>query len=335
MYDFTDMLTYVEEPLDVDLMIIDEAQDLTLQQWFFVKKVSTKAKRVVVAGDDDQAIYSWAGAAPEQLIALHKKYHTEEDGNPLNISYRLPRTIANVVQHLAHRITLRIKKEWRVRDNADEGRVEVAVDPSQLNVQNDTWMLLCRTKKDKRKFVELCREQGVVYNVDGDDSNNSKPAKAVKNYHQLKKGQALTPAEVNRLVDFIPHMPTLNSSDYPQGYKVHWDEIEWPFEGMPNWFDVMKLMGREDEFYLRSILRRDAGRLDQPSTVTISTIHASKGGEADHVVVMPDITQNIQQVLMDPLRADPEHRVWYVAASRAKQSLLWLNPRGAKHYALT
>ena len=63
--DFTDMLKqFIEEGLapSFDLMIIDEAQDLTPLQWKFVYKLGEKAKRIYLAGDDDQAIYEWNGA---------------------------------------------------------------------------------------------------------------------------------------------------------------------------------------------------------------------------------------------------------------------------------
>jgi superfamily I DNA/RNA helicase len=63
--DFTDMLKqFIEEGIapSFDLMIIDEAQDLTPLQWKFVYKLGEKAKRIYLAGDDDQAIYEWNGA---------------------------------------------------------------------------------------------------------------------------------------------------------------------------------------------------------------------------------------------------------------------------------
>ena len=55
---------FIEEGIapSFDLMIIDEAQDLTPLQWKFVYKLGEKAKRIYLAGDDDQAIYEWNGA---------------------------------------------------------------------------------------------------------------------------------------------------------------------------------------------------------------------------------------------------------------------------------
>ena len=64
LFDFTDMLEYYIEynqPLPIDYMIIDEAQDLSPLQWRCIELMSRNCKKVYIAGDDDQAIYEWCG----------------------------------------------------------------------------------------------------------------------------------------------------------------------------------------------------------------------------------------------------------------------------------
>ena len=63
--DFTDMI----EKFNVaklcpkyDIVFIDEAQDLSPVQWKMVDIIRENSKYVILAGDDDQAIYGWAGA---------------------------------------------------------------------------------------------------------------------------------------------------------------------------------------------------------------------------------------------------------------------------------
>ena len=63
-HDFTDMiLTMVEQGTapTLDLLIVDEAQDLTPLQWEQVKLLRNNAKRTYYAGDDDQAIFRYTG----------------------------------------------------------------------------------------------------------------------------------------------------------------------------------------------------------------------------------------------------------------------------------
>jgi superfamily I DNA/RNA helicase len=48
------------------VIIADEAQDLNPMQLTLIRKWSKQAEYLVLAGDDDQTIYSWAGASPCQ-----------------------------------------------------------------------------------------------------------------------------------------------------------------------------------------------------------------------------------------------------------------------------
>jgi superfamily I DNA/RNA helicase len=55
-------------------------------------------------------------------------------------------------------------------------------------------------------------------------------------------------------------------------------------------------------------------------TVTVSTIHSIKGGEADTVVLLQNTLSIVEETeVNDP---DEERRVWYVAATRAKTRLI-------------
>src|SRR6185437_8595970 len=52
--DFTDLLTmYLDggKPLDVDVLFVDEAQDLSKLQWAVVDKLGANAQRIYMAGD--------------------------------------------------------------------------------------------------------------------------------------------------------------------------------------------------------------------------------------------------------------------------------------------
>ena len=53
--------------------------------------------------------------------------------------------------------------------------------------------------------------------------------------------------------------------------------------------------------------------------IELSTIHASKGGERDHVVLLLDISNRVSRNL--ELNRDSELRCLYVAVTRARQKL--------------
>ena len=57
-----------------EVVFIDEAQDLSFLQWQMVKSIWNKSKEVYLAGDDDQAIFRWAGADLNYFITLKGIY---------------------------------------------------------------------------------------------------------------------------------------------------------------------------------------------------------------------------------------------------------------------
>lgn len=117
--DFNDVVFAVAKdsfPLEkvptFELLIIDEAQDLSALQWDVVNKLSNKAKTTIIAGDDDQAIMESFGAAPH----LFNEFPTTEPDEVLPVSYRLPKNIKqfidkNIIPRLQGRSN-RKHKEW-------------------------------------------------------------------------------------------------------------------------------------------------------------------------------------------------------------------------------
>ncbi|MGH2373526.1 MAG: 3'-5' exonuclease, partial [bacterium] len=65
--------------------------------------------------------------------------------------------------------------------------------------------------------------------------------------------------------------------------------------------------------------------------VKFSTIHGSKGMGVDNVVIFPDMTRRTYNSMVD-LDPDAEHRVAYVAASRARHTVYLLEQRGKYGY---
>ncbi len=57
-------------------MLIDECQDTSISQYKMVKLLTNPIGRVTVVGDDQQSIYSWRGAEPENLKLLQQDFPT-------------------------------------------------------------------------------------------------------------------------------------------------------------------------------------------------------------------------------------------------------------------
>ena len=75
LFYFTDMLQHFAEGGETfcpkfDLCFLDEAQDLSPLQWDIAHLLDKQSTKMYCAGDDDQAIYRWAGADVDHFINL-------------------------------------------------------------------------------------------------------------------------------------------------------------------------------------------------------------------------------------------------------------------------
>ena len=102
-----------------------------------------------------------------------------------------------------------------------------------------------------------------------------------------------------------------------------------------DWYEAFQNIEQEDKDYLSGLI--EAGEdLSEPARIWTSTIHAIKGGEQDNVILCLDMgTKILKAIKKSQDKDDEEHRVWYVAVTRAKNNLYKLKARiKAKGYKL-
>ncbi|MBZ0332447.1 DNA helicase Rep [Halomonas sp. ANAO-440] len=58
----------------IHYMLVDEYQDTNVSQYLLVKLLMEERKTFTVVGDDDQSIYAWRGARPENLVTLGEDF---------------------------------------------------------------------------------------------------------------------------------------------------------------------------------------------------------------------------------------------------------------------
>ena len=58
----------------IQYLLVDEYQDTNTSQYEMVKLLVGERARFTVVGDDDQSIYSWRGAKPQNLVLLGKDF---------------------------------------------------------------------------------------------------------------------------------------------------------------------------------------------------------------------------------------------------------------------
>ena len=159
LFDYTDMLIEYNRQIpnpNLDVLIVDEAQDLSYIQWEMVKHMQSVVERVYIAGDDDQAIFKWSGAQPEFLINLSGKREI------LNQSYRVPIAVHGVASKLVNRIQNRVAKDYKPKTVS--GFLEKHIHRfDSVNLKHGSWLLLGRTNYVAEQLVDELRSMGVYY----------------------------------------------------------------------------------------------------------------------------------------------------------------------------
>lgn len=95
------------------------------------------------------------------------------------------------------------------------------------------------------------------------------------------------------------------------------------------WHEVMTAIPERERAYMVRCRRRGE-RFSQPPRIRVGTIHDSKGGERDRVVLLTDMAPRTHQEMAAD--TDSEHRVFYVGATRAMSELHIVRPRTNKNY---
>tara|TARA_R100001443_G_scaffold89198_4_gene95686 strand:- start:6061 stop:7557 length:1497 start_codon:yes stop_codon:yes gene_type:complete len=328
LVDYTDMLQKFLVEGDVpqlDVMFVDEAQDLSPLQWAVVRKLAENSKKIYVAGDDDQAIYKWAGADVDYLIKNSK------DAMILKQSYRVPSSVHTVAKQCIGQVRSRIYKEWTPRK--EEGLVRWEPNIELVNMEEGDWLVLARTNYLLEEVDEYCRNEGWFFEVKGRPSISEAKVRAVIHWESLSKGQSVSLNECANILKYIkvdkPKKLDMLDSDLTlqyQDFKSHFPDLP---DG--HWYDVFNLLSAKEISYIRAMLRRGE-KITKLPRIRLSTIHAAKGGEATNVVLLTDITSRVYKNYQQ--NPDDENRVFYVGVTRTKENLYLIEPKTTRCYQL-
>jgi hypothetical protein len=79
--------------------------------------------------------------------------------------------------------------------------------------------------------------------------------------------------------------------------------------------------------YARRMYQRNPSSLDREPQVIVGTIHSVKGGEADHVYLLPDLPKRVVDEAHESVEVmDACVRQWYVGITRARQAVYYCDP---------
>jgi len=321
LWDYTDMIhgaaTEVP-PLDIKVAIIDEAQDLNMAQWRMAQHVFSRAQRVYIAGDDDQAIYRWNGAAVDHFIGLRGEQEV------LGRSYRLTAPVYNTAVGVLRRIRNRFSKDWRPRPGPGSvNRLSSINHLRELVLNGDSWMFIAPTSYQLGAMRSFLYQTGVPFTDGQRKSVNSKAIKAIMAWQRLLRGEAIPQPHARLVCDNLSIRRDLTRDTYTMAQL-----------GPPTteqWYDAFVGIKPQIRAYYRMCLRNGQDVLGD-TAVHLSTIHQVKGGEADNVVLATDITPRVAE--MHRTFPDDLHRLMYVGVSRAKHNLFLFGHSDRDQYTI-
>jgi superfamily I DNA/RNA helicase len=102
-----------------------------------------------------------------------------------------------------------------------------------------------------------------------------------------------------------------------------------PYPNRP-WYEVLMLPYQE--IYCNAQNLHGFEYLTTKPKITATTIHQSKGGEWDKVIVISDMSAATYLDFKREVDVDTEHRVWFVAVTRAIEHLQIVKPTTTKFY---
>ncbi len=169
----------------VRYLLVDEYQDTNASQYALVKQLVGVQARFTVVGDDDQSIYAWRGAQPENLVML------KEDFPSLRLikleqNYRSSNRILQAANQLiANNPHVFEKSLWSEMGMGDHLRViscanenqevervvsEIIVHKFKHRTKNRDYAILYRGNHQARLMERALREQNIPYVISGGKS---------------------------------------------------------------------------------------------------------------------------------------------------------------------
>lgn len=300
---FSDML-YLPIALDLrpdqyDLVVVDEAQDLSQSQLTLAVRMRAPGGRIVVVGDPRQAIFSWRGAAPGALERTAQQLGAKRLG--LTVSFRCARAIIAEARKLVPDITAAPGAPAGLVGKSTEAQLPALAQPGDF--------MLSRTNAPLARTCLAILRQGKRAKIAGRDL----AAGLIKLISNLGRGGATLDVFRVRLEGWREREVARALAAKRQARA----------DLVADQADMIAEIARDAQTVdgLIAFIRRLFDDSDDEPRVVCSTIHRAKGLEAGRVFVLQETLDAMRP--STPLEEAEEANLKYVAITRARRELYW------------
>ena len=169
----------------IQYLLVDEYQDTNTSQYELVRLLVGERARFTVVGDDDQSIYSWRGAKPQNLILLEKHFPSlrvimleqnyRSSGRILHSANILIQNNPHVFEkklfsELDYGEKLRVIPTRNEDDEAQKVVAELMAHKFMNNTSYGDYAILYRGNFQSRVFEKMLMSNRIPYKINGGTS---------------------------------------------------------------------------------------------------------------------------------------------------------------------
>ena len=192
-----------------------------------------------------------------------------------------------------------------------------------------SWLIMAQANYMLAPVAELLKSGGYLFERNGVRSISENLSTAVNSWERLRKGAAVYRSSVKAMYRYMAgngekiargkKTITGDSGDLLTYDKLVEDHGLLASKDEP-WFEALNKIPPTERIYITALLRRGE-KFNAIPRIRLSTIHGTKGGEAENVVLFTDLTQAALDTPGDDL-----HRVFYVGVTRTMSNLFIVEP---------
>lgn len=289
-------------PYKTDFVVVDEAQDMSRSQLRLSAMARRAGGRIVVIGDDRQAVYSFRGAEPGALARVATALNAQRLA--LTVSFRCATAIIAEAR--------KIVPDIEAASGAEEGVVGHAAETVLMTRARPGDFVLSRTNAPLARICLGLLRAGTRAYIVGSDIGAGLIA--------LVRKLASRVAVADSLTEMLVRLGKWREREIAKA-KVH--KRERRIEQVEDQAAMLIALSTDadDVAGLIAIIEKIFADDGSPR-VACSTVHRAKGLEADRVWVLAETLDAVRG--RTPLEELEEANIRYVAITRAKSELIYV-----------